>query len=73
MAGRRSPIALLRPYPHACGGPSGGGDRRAVYGLIHHQVKTKGPESMPELYMTLAPFVGAKEAYERAMEESDKW
>ena len=33
---------------------------------------------MPELapmatYMTLAPFVGADEAYERAIEESDKW
>ena len=24
-------------------------------------------------YMTLAPFVGPKEAYERAIEESDKW
>jgi AcrR family transcriptional regulator len=50
----------------------------AIYALIHHQVKTKGPESMPELapmatYMTLAPFVGAEEAYERATEESDKW
>jgi AcrR family transcriptional regulator len=50
----------------------------AIYALIHHQVKTKGPESMPELapmatYMTLAPFVGAEEAYERAIEESDKW
>ena len=49
----------------------------AVYALIHHQVKTKGPESMPELapmatYMTLAPFVGAEEAYERAVEEGDK-
>ena len=33
---------------------------------------------MPELvpmatYMTLAPFLGAEEAYELAMEESDKW
>jgi AcrR family transcriptional regulator len=50
----------------------------AIYALIHHQVKTKGPESMPELapmatYMTLAPFLGAEEAYERAVEESDKW
>jgi len=50
----------------------------AIYALIHDQVKRKGPESMPELapmatYMTLAPFVGAEEAYERAMEESDKW
>jgi hypothetical protein len=38
-------------------------------------VKNKGPESLPEpastaTYMTLAPFIGAKEAYERAMEES---
>jgi hypothetical protein len=41
-------------------------------------VKTKGPESMPELaptatYLTLAPFVGAQEAYERATEEHEKW
>jgi hypothetical protein len=42
------------------------------------RVKRKGPESLPELapvatYMTLAPFLGAEQAYERAMEESDKW
>jgi hypothetical protein len=56
--------------PEAIGG--------AIYALIHHQVKTKGLEAMAELapmatYMTLAPFLGAEEAYERAMEESDKW
>jgi len=50
----------------------------AIYALIHDQVKRKGPESMPELaptatYMTLAPFVGAEPAYERATEESEKW
>ncbi len=50
----------------------------AIYALIHDQVKRKGPESMPELapmatYMTLAPFIGADDAYERAIEESDKW
>jgi AcrR family transcriptional regulator len=50
----------------------------AIYALIHDQVKSKGPESLPELapmatYMTLAPFIGADEAYERAIEESDKW
>jgi AcrR family transcriptional regulator len=50
----------------------------AIYALIHDQVKDKGPESLPELapmatYMTLAPFVGPKEAFERAIEESDKW
>ena len=50
----------------------------AIYALIHDQVKSKGPESLPELaptatYMTLAPFLGAEEAYERAMEESEKW
>ena len=50
----------------------------AVYALIYDQVKNKGPESLPDLapmatYMTLAPFIGAKEAYERATEESDKW
>src|SRR6476659_2648162 len=50
----------------------------AIYALIHDQVKDKGPESLPELapmatYMTLAPFVGPKPAYERAIEESDKW
>ena len=46
--------------------------------LLKLQVKHNGPESMPELapmatYMTLAPFIGADEAYERATEESDKW
>ena len=50
----------------------------AIYSLIHEQVKKRGPESMPELaplatYMTLAPFMSAEEAYERAMEESEKW
>jgi hypothetical protein len=50
----------------------------AIYALIHDQVKKRGPESLPELapmatYMTLAPFLGAKEAYERAMEQPDKW
>lgn len=50
----------------------------AIYALIHDQVKRKGPESLPELaplatYMTLAPFLGAEQAYERAMEESEKW
>jgi AcrR family transcriptional regulator len=50
----------------------------AIYALIYDQVKNKGAESLPELapmatYMTLAPFVGADEAYERATEESDKW
>jgi hypothetical protein len=50
----------------------------AIYALIHQQVKRKGPESMPELaaiatYITLAPFVGAQEAYERATEEQEKW
>jgi AcrR family transcriptional regulator len=50
----------------------------AIYALIHDQVKGKGPESLPELapmatYMTLAPFLGAEQAYERAMEESEKW
>ena len=37
-----------------------------------------GPRAMPELapiatYMTLAPFLGAEEAYERATEEWEKW
>jgi AcrR family transcriptional regulator len=50
----------------------------AIYALIHDQVKRNGPESLPELapmatYMTLAPFLGAEEAYERATEESEKW
>lgn len=50
----------------------------AIYALIHNQVKENGPESMPELapvatYLTLAPFVGAEEAYERATEEWEKW
>jgi AcrR family transcriptional regulator len=50
----------------------------AVYALIHDQVKRKGPESLPELapmatYITLAPFLGAEEAYEAATEEQHKW
>jgi AcrR family transcriptional regulator len=50
----------------------------AIYALIHDQVKRKGPESLPELapmatYMTLAPFLGAEEAYTRSVEESEKW
>jgi hypothetical protein len=49
-----------------------------VYALIHEQVKAKGAESLPELapmatYMTLVPFMSAEEAYERAMEQSEKW
>ena len=40
----------------------------ATYSLIYDQVKAKGPESLPELvpmatYITLAPFIGAEEAY----------
>jgi AcrR family transcriptional regulator len=50
----------------------------AIYALIYDQVKNNGAESLPELaplatYMTLAPFIGAEQAYERATEESDKW
>jgi AcrR family transcriptional regulator len=50
----------------------------AVYALIYHQVKTSGAESLPELvpmatYMTLAPFIGAERAYERATEQHEKW
>ena len=47
----------------------------AIYALIYDQVKAKGPESMPELvpmatYMTLAPFIGADEAYALAVGDS---
>jgi AcrR family transcriptional regulator len=50
----------------------------AIYALIHDQVKHRGPETLPELaplatYMTLAPFIGAEEAYERATEAQEKW
>jgi AcrR family transcriptional regulator len=50
----------------------------AIFALIHNQVKTHGPESMPELapsatYLTLAPFIGAEAAYEHATEEWEKW
>src|SRR4051794_16675339 len=43
----------------------------AIYALVYDQVKESGPESLPELvpmatYMTLAPFLGAAEAYELA-------
>jgi AcrR family transcriptional regulator len=44
----------------------------AIYALVYDQVRAKGPESLPELvpmatYMTLAPFLGAQEAYELAV------
>jgi AcrR family transcriptional regulator len=40
----------------------------AIYALVYDQVKAKGPETLPELvpmatYMTLAPYLGAEEAY----------
>jgi len=43
----------------------------AIYALVYDHVKASGPESLPELvpmatYMTLAPFLGAEEAYELA-------
>jgi AcrR family transcriptional regulator len=43
----------------------------AIYALVYDKVKATGPESLPELvpmatYMTLAPFLGAGEAYELA-------
>jgi hypothetical protein len=43
-----------------------------------HKVRSRGPESMVELapmatYMTLALFMGAEEAYERAMEDPGEW
>src|SRR5262245_19603199 len=50
----------------------------AIYALIHDQVKRNGPESLPDLaplatYITLAPFIGGEEAYERATEAQEKW
>jgi AcrR family transcriptional regulator len=43
----------------------------AIHALAYDQVKARGPESLPELvpmstYLTLAPFLGAEEAYELA-------
>ena len=43
----------------------------AIYALVYDQVKSKGPETLSQLvpmatYMTLAPFIGAEEAYELA-------
>jgi AcrR family transcriptional regulator len=43
----------------------------AIYALVYDQVKAKGPESLLDLvpmstYMTLAPFLGADQAYELA-------
>jgi AcrR family transcriptional regulator len=50
----------------------------AIHALIHDQVTSKGATSLPELaptatYMTLAPFLGAEEAFERSVEEAEKW
>jgi AcrR family transcriptional regulator len=44
----------------------------AIYALLYDQVRTKGPESLPEMvplatYVTLAPFVGAEQAFEIAV------
>jgi hypothetical protein len=43
----------------------------AIYALVYDHVKARGPESLPQLvpmatYMTLAPFLGAEQAYELA-------
>jgi AcrR family transcriptional regulator len=43
----------------------------AIYALVYDQVKASGPESLSDLvpmatYMTLAPFLGAEQAYELA-------
>ncbi len=48
----------------------------AIYALVYDQVKAKGPESLPELvpmatYMTLAPFLGAEEAYALASGDAE--
>jgi AcrR family transcriptional regulator len=45
----------------------------AVYALVYDQVKAYGPETLPDLvpmatFMTLAPFIGAGDAYELAVE-----
>lgn len=50
----------------------------AVFALAHDQVRQRGPEALPELaplatYLTLAPFLGRDEAYERSVEEPEKW
>jgi len=63
--------ALLQPgYETAPGTPAIAAEAigGAIYALIYDQVKAKGPESMPELvpmatYMTLAPFLGAEDAF----------
>jgi AcrR family transcriptional regulator len=43
----------------------------AVYSMVYEHVRSKGPETLPELvptatYITLAPFIGAAAAYELA-------
>ena len=47
-----------------------GGD--ALYSLLYDHVNKKGPETLPDLvptlvYVTLAPFLSAEEAYEVAI------
>ena len=49
----------------------------AIYALVYDQVKAKGPESLPELVpmatdMTLAPFIGAEDAYSIATGAAEK-
>ena len=50
----------------------GGISLGAIYALVYDHVKAEGPESLPNLvpmatYMTLAPFLGAKEAFALAV------
>lgn len=69
MEGLLAPGYELKPKTPAIAAEAIGG---AVYSLLYDHVNKKGPETLPELvptlvYVTLAPFLDAEDAYEVAI------
>jgi AcrR family transcriptional regulator len=69
MEGLLAPGYELKPETPPIAAEAIGG---ALYSLLYDHVNKKGPETLPDLvpmlvYMTLAPFLEAKEAYEVAV------
>jgi AcrR family transcriptional regulator len=69
MEGLLAPGYELAPDTPPIGAEAIGG---ALYSLLYDHVNKKGPETLPDLvptlvYATLAPFLGAEEAYEVAV------
>jgi AcrR family transcriptional regulator len=69
MEGLLAPGYELKPETPAIAAEAIGG---ALYSLLYDHVNSKGPETLPELvptlvYVTLAPFLDAEDAYEVAI------